>query len=183
MFSQNELEKYQQLKAPDDLKNQVIKNVDATHKRNRKIAVRFAAATACLLFAVLGIKMYMSRNPLVSIDGVPVSYNARTIDNTTPYEVANNTNEQHLQICIPLEVKVYDETIITVSEGILTTDEIISPASTICINEPKDIMWYISKDDVTCAKCTISTGNRKYIYEVVFNKKTNNYNIRQLENE
>ena len=37
MFSQNEVKNYQQIKASDDLKEQIIKNVDKTHKRNRKI--------------------------------------------------------------------------------------------------------------------------------------------------
>ena len=182
MFLQNEVENYQQIKASDDLKTRIIKNVDATHKKNRKFAIRLAAAMTCLIFAVLGINMYMTRNHMLSIDGVPVLYDARTIHVTSPFVVANSKQEQNLQLCVPLEINVNDEAVITVSEGTLTTDELNTQASTICINKPKNIQWYISKDNATCAICTISTGNKTYIYELIFDEKSNNYNIRQLKN-
>ena len=182
MFLQNEVENYQQIKVSDDLKTQIIKKVDATHKRNRKIAIRLAAATACLILTVLGINMYMLKNHMLSIDGVPVLYNSRAIDNTSPCTVVNADHEQNLQICIPLEVRVYDEAVITVSEGTLTTDELNTQDSSICINKPENIKWYIHKDCTQCAQCTIFTGNKKYVYELIYDEKKNSYNIRQLKN-
>ena len=180
MFSPNELENYQQIKASDDLKEQIIKNVDRTHKRNKKIAIRLAAATACLMLCVFANKMYLLRNHVLSIDGVPVLYNSRTVQETIPYSVANS-NEENLQICIPLEIRIYEEARITVSDGTLSTNE-HNQESEISINNPNDVLWYISRKDAENAQCNIVTKNKKYTYELFYDEKTNNYSIRQIKN-
>ena len=182
MFLPNEVENYQNIKASDDLKEQIIKNVDKTHKRNRKIATRLAAATACLVFLALGVNMYMMRNHVLSIDGVPVLYNSRTIDNTTPYSVAN-IEEENLQICVPLEIRVYKEADITVSDGTITTKKQDEASSTLRIRKSQDLLWYIYTEDVENAKCTILMNGKKYVYELFYEEKNNIYSIRQLEND
>ena len=121
MFSPNEVDNYHQIKASDDLKEQIIKKVDATHKRHQKTTLRFAAATACLILAVFGVNMYLLKNHVLSIQNVPVLYNSRTIDAITPLSVANTKQEQHLQICIPLDIRINQEAEITVSDGTITT--------------------------------------------------------------
>ena len=186
MFSPNEVENYQQIKASDDLKEKVIKNVAKTHKRNQKIAIRFAAATACMALVVLGVNIYLLKNHVLSIQNVPVLYNSRTIDDFTSPSVANFQQER-LQICIPLEVRVYQDTEINVSDGIVTTNEhsnvdLGNQVSTIRIKKPEDILWLISKTDAQNARCNILTDDREYVYELFYNEKTNNYNIRQLKN-
>ena len=180
MFLPNEVENYQNIKASDDLKDQIIKNVDKTHKRNRKIATRLAAATACLVFLAFGVNMYMMRNHVLSIDGVPVLYNSRTIDNTTSYSVAN-IEEENLQICVPLEIRVYKEADITVSDGTIETKQQDEPSSTLRINKSQDLLWYIYTEDAENAKCTILMNGKKYVYELFFEEKNNIYKIRQLE--
>lgn len=182
MFSPNEVEKYQHIKVSDELKEQIIKKVDNTHKHNQKIAIRLAAATACMILVVLGLNMYMIRNHVLSIDGVPVLYNARTIHNTSSYSIANVKQEEPLLMCVPIEVRVYDEASITVTEGTLSTDGLDQQSAQICISRPEDIIWYISPQKANCAQCVILTENKKYVYELLFQEKTENYTIRQLKN-
>ena len=180
MFSPNEVENYQQIKASDDLKEQIIKKVDKTHKRNRKIAIRLAAATGCLLLCVFATNMYLLKTHVLSIDGVPVMYNSRTVHETTPFSVAN-ANDEDLQICIPLEVRIYEEAEIIVSDGTLATNE-NNQESTIRINKPNDVLWYISEKDAENAQCSIVTEDKKYVYELFYEEKNNNYSIRQIKN-
>ena len=188
MFLPNEVENYQQIKASGDLKDRIRKNVDVTHKRNRKKAIRLTAAMACLALLIFTGNIYLLKNHVLSVDGVPVLYNSRTIDETSPFSVANASEEQDLQICVPLKVRVYQETVITVSDGTITTKEqnnadLENQVSTLHINKPEDLLWYLYKDDTECKQCIILTGDKKYVYELVFEEKTNSYNIRQLENK
>lgn len=188
MFSQNEVKNYQQIKASDDLKEQIIKNVDKTHKRNRKNAIRFAAAAACLVLGVLSVNMYLMRNHVLSLDGVPVTYNSRTIDEITPFSVANVRQEQNLRICIPLEVRTSKDAEITVSDGTVTTTELSDvdlevEVSTIHIKKSDDILWYISHEDIEDAQCNIIIKDKKYVYKLFYDENTNSYNIRQIKNK
>ena len=190
MFSPNEVKNYQQITASDSLKEKIMDNINTTQrkiKRIRTTAIRFAAATACMALVVFGLNMYLLKNHVLSIQNVPVLYNSRTIDDFTSPSVANFQQER-LQICIPLEVRVYQDTEITVSDGIVTTNEQsnVDPEnqmSTIRIKKPEDILWLISKTDAQNARCNILTDDREYVYELFYNKKTQNYNIRQLKNK
>lgn len=188
MFSPNEVDNYHQIKASDDLKEQIIKKVDATHKRHQKTTLRFAAATACLILAVFGVNMYLLKNHVLSIQNVPVLYNSRTIDAITPLSVANTKQEQHLQICIPLDIRINQEAEITVSDGTITTNEqmdadLENQVSTLRIKKSDNILWYISPKDANHARCNILTNDREYVYELLYEKKNNNYNIRQIKNK
>ena len=83
---------------------------------------------------------------------------------------------------------MYQDTEITVSDGIVTTNEQsnVDPGnqmSTIRIKKPEDILWLISKTDAQNARCNILTDDREYVYELFYNEKTQNYNIRQLKNK
>ncbi len=186
MFSQNEVEKYQQIKLSKDIKEEIIKNINVTHRRNRKMTFRFAAATACIILTFLGINIYLTRLHILSVESVPVFYSSRTIDDVTSLSMINA--RQDLQICIPLEVRVHQDAEISVSDGMITTndeknvdtDDLLS---TICINESEDILWYISPKDAEYAQCKIVTNNKEYVYELYYKTEDNTYNIRQQKSK
>lgn len=190
MFSPNEVKNYQQITASDSLKEKIMDNINTTQRKIKRIkttVIRFAAATACMALVVLGVNIYLLKNHVLSIQNVPVLYNSRTIDDFTSPSVAN-FHQERLQICIPLEVRVYQDTEINVSDGIVTTNEHsnVDPenqVSTIRIKKPEDILWLISKADAQNARCNILTNDREYVYELFYNEKTQNYNIRQLKNK
>lgn len=187
MFSPNEVNKYHQIKAPDVLKEKIMDNIIETHRKNIKTAIRFAAATACLVLAVFGANMYLLKNYVLSIKNVPVLYHSRTIDDITSASIANFQQER-LQICIPLKVRIAQNAEITVSDGILTTNEqanvdLGKQASTIRIKKSEDILWYISKTDAHNARCYILTKDREYVYELFYDENNKSYNIRQLKNK
>ena len=185
MFSQYDVKNYQQIEASDDLKGKIMDNINIIHRRNRKTAIRFAAATACLVLAIWGFNIYLLNNHVLSIENVPVLYHSRTIDDITSPSVANFQQER-LQICIPLEVRVSQDAEITVSNGTLTTDEPDASAfenqvSTLRIKKSEDILWHISKSDARQARCNILTKNKEYVYELFYDDKSKSYNIRQLK--
>ncbi len=184
MFSQNELTNYQQIKAPDDLKGKIMDKINTTRKNILKITIRFAAATACLVLAVFGANMYLSKNHVLSIKNVPVLYHSRTIDDITSPSVTSFQQER-LQICIPLEIRVSQNAEIAVSDGTLMTNEpnvdSVKQFSTIHIKKSEDILWYISKSDAQSAYCNIITNDKEYVYELFYNEKNKTYNIRQLK--
>lgn len=158
MFSPNEVENYQQIKASDDLKEKVIKNVAKTHKRNQKIAIRFAAATACLALAVFGVNMHLHKNH----------------DEPTPLSLTNMEQNPTLRISIPLEVKANEEVEITVTDGTITTN----------VQKNTDvIIWCISHEDAENAQCNIVINGKEYVYELLYDEKNNNYSIRQIKTD
>lgn len=188
MFSPKEVENYQQVKISENLKNQILKNVEKKHKRNQKLAVRFAAATACLALTIFGINMYLLKNHVLSIESVPVLYSSRTIDEATPLSLANVKQEQALLLCIPLEIRTYEETEITVSDGTVTTNapkdvDIKNQVSTIHIKKSDDILWCILYEDADHARCNIVINGKEYEYELLYEEKNNKYSIRQIKNK
>ena len=187
MFLPNEVENYQQISVSDDMKNQILKKVDKTHRRNKRIATRFAAATACLFLIAFGVSMYSSRSHILSIDGEAIICQSRTLDDSTP-SLATTKENLDLQVCVPLKVNVSQDAIITVSAGTLTLTEDNNLASeeqvsSLCINKSENIFWYLNKKDAQCTKCIIETDDTEYVYELFFEEKTNNYNLRQIENK
>lgn len=185
MFLQNEVKKYQQIKSSDDLKEKIMDNINTTHRRNRKTAIRFAAATACLILMIFGANMYLLKNHVLSIKKVPVLYHSRTIDDITSPSVSNFQQER-LQICIPLEVRVSQDAEITVSDGALMTNaqdnvDLGRQDTTLRIKNFQEILWYISKADAQNARCNILANGREYVYELFYDEKNKSYNIRQLK--
>ena len=152
------------------------------------MAVSFVAAAACFAMVIFSGNMYLLENHVVSVKGIPVLYNSRTIDENAGISYASIEKQQDLRICVPLEVRVYKETIVTVSEGTLSTKEQADveseeQVSLMHINEPTDIQWCLSKEDAECSLCTIQTNGKEYVYELVYDKETYAYVIRQLEND
>lgn len=187
MFSPKEIENYKQIKTPDVLKEQILNNVDRTHQKNQKNAIRFAAAMACFILIFLCTNMYLLRNHVLSIDGIPVMYSSRTVKDIAPFSVANEQLKDDLQICIPLEVRTLHDAEITVSDGTITTTKLKDTASdnqvsTIRIEKSDDILWYISMEDIENARCSILINDKKYVYELLYDENNNSYNIRQIKN-
>ena len=185
MFLQNELTNYRHIKVSDDLKEKIRENINITQKKNKIKAIRFAAAAALLLLAVFGANMYLLKNHVLSIENIPVLYSSRTIDEFTSPSVTN-FRQEHLQICIPLKVRVYQDAKITVSDGTITTNEsdnsnIENQVTSMHIKKSGNILWYISATDAKNALCIILANSREYVYELFYDEENNSYNIRQLK--
>lgn len=184
MFQQKDVEKYQKINASAELKKQIRKNVDMTRRKNRRQITAFAVAAACVAVVIFSGNMYLLENHVMSVEGLPVLYETRTLNQEqTPYALST-AQARDLQNSIPMEIKVYDETIIEVSKGTLTTVEQESEnsekqTSSICISRPTTVYWNLN--EVEYAVCTIQANGKEYKYEMVYDLLENAYTIRQLK--
>lgn len=182
MFQEKEIEAYQEIKAPAELKNRVWTSVKQHRKKVRKQQMTVVAAAACFAF-ILSISGVMDSNSVLSVNDTRVSYRAVDLNQSarsgllTASEGVNSDS----QIQIPLEIQV-EKAHICVSQGILQQMEADSTSHAITemdITESTVIYWVVNGDTDSIPTCTITTDDEEYTYVLDFDEEKSVFTLKQ----
>lgn len=152
MFSEEERTAYLNIKAPDELRNKILR-----YKKNRvKALYRFGIAAACLVLIATGIIFYRPNH--IEINGQRLGNHAIFYDTAC---ISSRTTSAILSI--PIEIKAFRQTEISVSHGWIYTEN-SAPAKQITLSSGATIWWEIEPESTdSILEMTISDQTGVYV--------------------
>lgn len=189
MFQEKDLEAYQDIKAPAELKNRIRSSIDQQRTRMRKQQMRVLAAAACmaLVFSVSGV--FNQSSTILMVNDKAVSHRAVAVETSMPQvlKTASEGRSAEPLIQVPMEIRAEKPTHIEVSQGTLqhvveTDAQIESAAEAVTeveITEPAVIYWSVYGDTKDAPTCTMTTEGNVYTYVIVFDENESVFTIKQ----
>ena len=187
MFQEKDIEAYQNMTAPVELKNRIRLSIEQQRRKKMKQSMVVLSAAACLAIVVFAGGVFRNNSTIISVNDMAVSYEAVALGQTSTYGVATanvgRSSDAFLQV--PMEISVSEKAHICVSEGTIhtkvETDSVINEITEIDIFENTVIYWNVAGDINNTPTCTIVTGGKEYVYVIEFDKKEAVYTIKQIK--
>ena len=134
MFTDEEINAYRNITAPDGLYKKII----LRQKRPQKVLYMIAAVAACFIL-VISTVLVNAQNSII--------INGQKLRDSVEFYVSTLSLERTVSsaISVPIEVKTSDKTKISVDEGIIRTEG-ISPSKEIEIASSAVLWWEIEPD-------------------------------------
>lgn len=187
MFQEKDIEAYQSIKAPVELKNRIRLSVKQQRRKVIKQSIAALSAAACLAIVLFTGGSLRNNNTIISVNDMAVSYEAVEISPISEYGVAtaNVGRSSEASLHIPLEIEVTETAHISVSQGILQnmvgTDSESTEITDLDITESTVIYWTVTGDISSTPTCTIITDGKEYAYVVEFDDTDSVYTIKQIK--
>lgn len=174
MLGETEVENYRKIKAPDELRNKVLKLEDTKKRVSYKsfIPVMVLATTLMLVFITV---FNVNKKPLTVdafVDGKAiteygVTYECDLTDNNQNGIAFANSRETGTFIFVPVELKVNRDVAVSVAKGIITfdKDDILDGEKELKIGDTKTVWWVI--DEITPNESytmKVKGGNKEYTF-------------------
>lgn len=153
MFTDKEIIAYHNIKAPDELRERVLKS-----QKKSKNSLRFVAAVAaCFVFIISGFFIISNKQSNIVVNGQKLTGIVEFYDTTSAFGRTVSS-----AISVPIEIKTSKNTNISVSKGIISING-SSPAREISISSSEIIWWEINPEgsEVFEMKISDSKGVRK----------------------
>lgn len=183
MFQREEIEKYQKITAPTELKDRVRFSVIQTQKaRRKKMAV--TAAAGLTLFLVSG-SLLGKNSVTLSVNDVVVTREALSIENQEVVPLTANVSQQRsLPVCIPMEIAVWKDAKMSVNVGtLLQMNEEGQSAETASIEFSKSVQvyWILDAYEQEDPVCTITSGWKEVRYVLEYEAEAGAYRIKKTK--
>ena len=184
MFQENDIEAYQSTKAPVELKNRIRLSVEQQKRKVRKQQMSFVALAACfaLVFSLSGV--FDSNSAILSINGKAVSDKAVTLQTSAGYGLRTASAGQEFDTIffVPMEIEVTEKTQIEISKGTLSkvgAEDSSQDITSLEISESAVIYWCVSGNTESSPRCTITTGDKEYVYVIKYDEDKSVFIIKQ----
>ena len=182
MFQKKDIEAYQEVKAPVELKNRIRSSMEQQRRRIRKQQMTVLAAAACLAM-IVSVGGMFDPSTIISVNDVAVSNRAVELETSGYYSLAtaNEGRSCEFQLSVPMEIQVTEETQICVSQGTLQmveTDMASEAITEMEISESTVIYWMVNGDTDSIPSCTITTGEKEYVYVIEFDEEKSVFTIK-----
>lgn len=187
MFQEKDIEAYQSIKAPVELKNRIKLSVKQQRKKDVRKSIAWVSAAACLAIVLFSGAFLRNNSTIISVNDRMVSYEAVEINRSSGYGLAtaNVGRSSAASLQIPLEIAVTEKAHISVSQGTLKnmveTDSEWKEITEMDISKPAVIYWTITGDINDIPICTIITEGKEYSYVIEFNERDSVYTIKQIK--
>lgn len=188
MFQKKDIEAYQDVKAPVELKNRIRSSIDQQRSRIRRQQMTVVAAAACLALVFSLSGMFEQNGTILSVNDTAVTHNALELDISTNYSLATASERRSCEplIVVPMEIDVMENAQIQVSDGTLQwemeTDAEYEKRTEMEIMETTVIYWAVNGDANKTPSCTITTGSEVYTYVIEFEESESVFTIKQKSN-
>lgn len=183
MFQREEIEKYQKITAPTELKDRVRFSVIQTKKAMRKkMAVTVAAGLT--LFLVSG-SLLGKNSVTLSVNDVVVTRETLCIENQEVVPLTVNVSQQRsLPVYIPMEIAVLNDAKISVNVGTLlqmNAEKQSAGSSSIEFSKSVQVYWILDEYTQEDPVCTITSGWKEVQYAVEYEAETGAYRIKKTK--
>ena len=185
MFQQKQIEEYQNITAPTELKDRVRFSVNKARRTARqRIMMMTALAAGVTLFCVAG-SLLGNSSTILSVNDVVVSREALPIENEDSVLLTANMGQQRsLPIYIPMKLEVTGKTVLEVSIGTLVMEigenQYSKEMTKLELSEDAKVYWILDEEmKEKCFVCTVTKGRHTDTYEVEYRKDTESYSIRK----
>jgi len=187
MFQEKDIEAYQSIKAPVELKNRIRLSVELQRRKRRRQSVAVLSAAACFAIVLFAGGNLRNTSTIISVNDTAVSYEAVELGATSSYDIATanvgRSSKAFLQV--PMEISVSEKAHICVSEGTIQTkvetDSLAKEITEMDVFENTVIYWQVTGDINSTPVCTIVTGGKEYVYVIEFDEKEAVYTIKQTK--
>ncbi len=185
MFQKKDVEVYQDVKAPVELKNRIMSSIEQQRSRIRRQQMTVVTAAACLavVFSLSG--MFEKNSTILSVNDTAVTHRALELEVSANYSLATASEGRSCEpfFVVPMEIDVSEYAHIQVSDGTLQwemeTDAESEKRTEMEIMETTVIYWVVNGDANKTPSCTITTGGEVYNYVIVFEESQSVFTIKQ----
>lgn len=187
MFQEKEIEAYQSIKAPIELKNRIRLSVEQEKRKASKQGWSYVAAAACVALVLLSGSFMGMGDGIVSVNDTRITRSSYQLENSNASElsIAKEGRSDSAKIQVPLEVEVSGKTYLEVSEGTLTTlvetDEFSEEVTQMYILDSTVVYWTVEGDALKQPKLVVKTEDKEYIYVITYNEKEDVFTIKQTK--
>jgi len=129
MFADEQIKAYRNIKAPNELRKKIVKP-----QSNKKWLYTIIVVAACFIFMITGILIDSQHNNIV-INGQQLKSSIEFYDTAPAFERTVSS-----AVSIPVEIKVSQDTNISVDKGVISIDGSDSTKE-ICISDSAIIWW------------------------------------------
>ncbi|MBR4027856.1 MAG: hypothetical protein IKJ01_10005 [Lachnospiraceae bacterium] len=187
MFHNEQKLKYQDIKAPEELKERTWLSIEQ-HKRNCRMMVKKVTMTVAACVAVLCISgQLLQKDNRVSVNETILSTETLEIPFTELLEstpaLVEYGRKQSLLIQIPMEIAIKEKANICVSDGILQIMDkngvLLEQSKVVEISESQLIYWCIDVNTIKQAECILKTGEKEITYLLEIDSDTKTFIITQ----
>lgn len=189
MFRENDIEAYSKIKAPIQLKSRILLSVESQRKKMTRQTTAWVSAVACLAIMFFAGRFMYGNDTVVSVNQVAVSYQAIDLNDVSGLSMAvmSRGRSSVQQIQIPLEINVTKDTYVKVSQGTLqkanitdsSTNNSSNNISETLLSESSVVYWIVNGMISDPPACTITVGEKEYVYLVEFDEEEAVFTIRQ----
>lgn len=119
MLSEKQISAYRSIRAPEELRERVVREArENAEKSSGNWAIRLAPVAAAFLL-ILGLAFFLPQNPQVS-----VFVDGNEVTDTLEWKPASRGTERSVvAVSLPFEIQSEEETVISVSQGFLITED------------------------------------------------------------
>ena len=185
MFQQKQIEEYQNITAPTELKDRVrfsVNKARRTMKKRMMLVTAFAAGITlfCISESLLG-----NRSTILSVNDVVVTREALQVDHQEGVLLTEKLGHQKsLPIHIPMEIKVKGITKIEVNVGTciqeLDENQYSVETTQMELSKTAKLYWMLEGDFDDIPTLTIISGKKIDQYVVEYQADTEQYSIRKV---
>lgn len=187
MFQEKDIEAYQSIKAPTELKNRIKLSVRQQRRSLVRQGVTWVSAAACLAMVVFSGYSLRGSAGILSIGDTAVSYQAVELNEFAVHSpaVASRGRSVEPQVQIPLEITATEEVHISISQGILQktveTSTESEPLTEMKVPASGIVYWLVNGNADNPPTITITTGRKEYVYVMEFEEETAVFTIKQIK--
>ena len=168
MFYDKDIEKFRSIKAPEELKAKIEKELSLREKKRTVSLKQISALAACfaVLFSFLLFTGLSDSKPVLMYRGAKISTEALCIEVNTP-----SIARAAISSGIPFEIKVTEETTLSVSEGGLLKEGKAERTEKLVLSDKGTATVYLVLDGESLpVTLTADTEKETLIYVLSYNE-------------
>ena len=185
MFQKKDVEAYQDIKAPVELKNDIRASIEQQRSRIRRQQMTVVTAAACLALVFSLSGALKQNSTILSVNETAVTHRALELEVSANYSLATASEGRSCEplIIVPMKIDVAEDAYIQVFDGTLQlemeADDGFEKRTEMEIMEATVIYWTVNGDVNKTPTCTIMTGSEVYTYVIEFEESESVFTIKQ----
>ena len=187
MFNKDDIEKYQSIAPSEDLKKRVMATYEQEKgtKKHNTLYNQISLIAACVVLVIVGAVFVRTEPAEVKLyaNGEMVAENSVVLDEYGVGLASERSVSEDVVIInlettafLKSEIKVYQGEIIVFDKK---TGEVVSSGDACSVNGQVSIQWVVEKEKVNKAEIKISNAFNEDVFEIEYNKKTEQKNIKK----